>query len=98
MKIKFISNVSELAYFPGDVAELPAELVAPYIASGHIIVIPETEGTSNPLPAGLPMRDKLFAAGFSSLETIAAADLSIIEGISKTNALKIKTYVADFAK
>lgn len=61
-----------MAYFPGDIAEINESHAAKLVNSGSVIVIPEPEGPVNELPKKLPMRDKIFSAGFETIDDIKA--------------------------
>jgi len=95
MKVKFRQSVPTMAYFVNDVAELDSEVCAPWIESGHMLIIPETEGDSNNLPDDLPSRTILFNEGFTTIEDIVKIreSLETIKGITKASAAKIKKYI-----
>lgn len=57
-------------------------------------VIGEPQGDENPLPADLPARDELFAAGFTMLDAVAMVeDLTTVKGIGDATAQKVTDYL-----
>lgn len=84
-----------MAYFQGDVADLDAAVCAPWVESGHMVIIPETEGDDNELPEDIPARNILFKYGLTNLEDVKKVRYSLdeIKGISKKTAEKIKEYL-----
>jgi hypothetical protein len=111
VKVKFLKSHPSFAYFAGDVGFITAAWAAKLLDEGYILPIPdavgevvfttvastasETKVIENPLPKDLPGRNKLFAAGFDTLEKIKEAGDSLLDcGISKNIATQIKKYVA----
>ena len=95
LKIKFKKAHRDYAYFSGDFATLPANVVADLVESGHVILFPGDDDTEpNPLPEDLPARDLLFANGFTTLDQIIAAGESIteIKGIGRKSSDLIIQY------
>lgn len=95
MKIKFLRPVQGMAYFEGDVAEVPNERASRLVNNGWAVMLPETEGTANNLPEEMPARELLFENGLESVEDVRAAidTLSDIKGIGKKTVEQIKTFV-----
>lgn|SRR5690554_2511768 len=97
MKIKFLRPVQGLAYFEGDVAELPDPRAARLVNSGWAVIIPETEGENqvNKLPDDIPARELLFNNGLETVEDVKNAIdvLTDFDGIGKRTAEKIKLFV-----
>ena len=108
VKVKFLKSHPAFGYFAGDVGTITPEWAEKLLAQGYILPIPDalTEitgpapaapGKVNTLPDDLPARDKLFAAGFNSLEKIKEAGDSLLDvvGISNNILKKITKYLKD---
>lgn len=95
VNVKFLKPAPGFAYKEGDTGIVLAEKAPELLKFGYIIIIPETE-RNNPLPEDLPARDKLFDAGYDTIEKIKEAGDSLTEiGLSKTIIKKIQTYLTD---
>jgi len=105
IKVKWLKAHCKFAYVAGDVGYVTPEWAEKLLAQGYILLIPDalTEitgpapGKVNTLPDDLPARDKLFAAGFDSLENIKEAGDSLLDvvGISNNILKKITKYLKD---
>jgi hypothetical protein len=95
MKVKVNKPVPGMAYFGGEIADLDPKECAQWLASGHMIVIPETEGDENSLPDDLPGREILWKEGFRTLNEIKKVKetLTEIKGIGKKTASDILVYI-----
>lgn len=96
IRVKFLKGHPEYAYFKGDVGSLSPEAATALQNSGHVIVIPETEGENNPLPEDLPARSILFETGIESLDKIKETSdeaLLDIDGVGKGTLKKIREYL-----
>ncbi len=94
VKLKFIKppGLFPLAYFPGMIGAFEPKQAAELIDAG--ICVPVEEKQSNTLPADMPGRKELYAAGFNSLEEcIPVNDFTQIKGIGKPTADKIVKYL-----
>ena len=99
IKVKFLKSHKDYGYFAGDIGVLTPMAAETLLADGYIILVPETIKELklkkvNPLPEDFPGRDKLFAAGFESVEKVIAAGDSVLDvvGISQNMLKKIKKY------
>lgn len=96
MKIKFLRPVCGFAYFENDITDaLPDERAGWLVANGYAILIPDTEGIVNTLPATLPAREILFNNGLETVADVrnAASVLTDFDGITKTTAKKITDWL-----
>jgi len=95
MKIKFKKSAPGFAYFAGEIGDINPEAAAKLVDEGFAIIVPETEGEKNELPADLPCREILFNAGLETVEDIKNVidTLTEIKGITKKTAEKIAAYV-----
>lgn len=97
IKIRFTKSptgVFNLAYFPGDIVEMPANqaevLIESEFAEEYIPVISDV----NDLPLDIPGRDKLIAAGVKTMNELRQYDdITEIKGIGKTTAKAIVDYL-----
>ncbi|NLH53553.1 MAG: hypothetical protein GX459_12005 [Bacteroidales bacterium] len=95
VRVKFLKAASGFAYNAGDTGVVLAEKVEQLLKGGYVLIVPEEE-KENPLPEDLPGRDKLFQAGFDTLEKIKGVGDGLLEaGISKTLFKKIQDYFKD---
>ena len=94
IKVKFRKSHPEFAYYAGDIGSVTEESAAKLLESGHIILLPEDEieEKENTLPEDLPGRDKLFAAGFGTIESVKEAGESVSDVLNKTELKKLNTY------
>lgn len=108
IKVKWLKAHFKFAYSVGDVGYVTPEWAEKLLAQGYILPIPDaiTEYTAaapapapkvNALPEDLPARDKLFAAGFDTLEKVKEAGDSLLDvvGISNNILKKITKYLKD---
>ena len=95
MIVKFLRPVYGMAYFGFETADIPDDKAAKLVSEGAAIMIPETEGTENNLPEGLPFREVLYNAGFDTVTDIlnAADTLTGIKGITSASAKKILAFL-----
>jgi hypothetical protein len=109
IKVKFIKSHSAFAYFAGEVGFVTPAWAEKLLPEGYIIIIPEEikefgpsatlgttdGGVTNTLPEDMPARDKLFAAGFDSVEKVRAAGDGLLDvvGVSNNILKKITKYL-----
>lgn len=81
--------------FAGLKSSVDASLAPKLFKDGFIQLLPdEQEESVNTLPEDLPARDKLFAAGFTTIDQVKEAGDSLLDaGISNTTLKKIKSYL-----
>ena len=84
-----------MAYFGGEIADLNPKICAEWIESGHMFIIPATEGDDNELPEDLPGRHILYKEGIKTLDDVKKItdSLTEIKGIGKKLASEIVAYV-----
>lgn len=115
IKVKWVKAHFKYAYVAGDVGYVKADAVESLVAQGYVIplpdeikepapapatvLVPEPPVVVNPLPEGLPGREKLFGAGFDSLDKIREAGDGLLDvvGISNSMLKKIKKYLKETA-
>jgi hypothetical protein len=112
IKVKWVKAHFKYSYSAGDVGYVKADVVESLVAGGYVIPlpdeiketvsapapapIPDAPVVVNPLPEDLPGREKLFGAGFDSLEKIREAGDSLLDGgISNAMVKKIGKYLKD---
>jgi hypothetical protein len=102
IKVKWLKAHFKFAYSKGNVGFVSAGDIVKYnlLEGGFVMLIPEAEKYSeqiNPLPADLPGRDKLFIAGFDSIEKIkqAAGGDSLLDVVSNAVLKKLVKYLKD---
>jgi len=94
VKVKFLRAAPKYAYSAGDIGIVSADKAPGLLSGGYIIILPEEDDQKeNLLPEDLPGRDKLFAAGFDSVEKVKAAGDSLLDAVSNTMLKKIKAYL-----
>ena len=99
MEIKFIKSPTgafNLAYFPGETADMPDHQAQELIESGYAEqvhpVLPHQEVCD--LPGDLPGRKIILDAGVKTLKELSAYDeLTEIPGVGKMTARKIREYL-----
>lgn len=105
---KYAYSAGDVGYVKADVVEslvaqgyvipLPDEIreIAPVPAPG-LEPVPAPPEVVNPLPENLPGREKLFLAGFDSLDKIREAGDGLLDvvGISNSMLKKIKKYLKE---
>jgi len=106
IKGKFLKSHPAFSYFEGEIGFVPADKADRLVREGFFLPIPDTivseveknQPSSNPLPADLPAREKLFESGYKTLAEIKAADDALLEvpGISNAVLKKIKKYLEKF--
>jgi hypothetical protein len=111
IKVKWLKAHFKFAYVAGDVGYVTPEWAEKLLPLGYILPIPDAEKEypeaassvpapaekTNSLPEDLPARDKLFAAGFDSIEKVKEAGDSLLDvvGISNNILKKITKYLKD---
>lgn len=103
IKVKFLKSHPDFGYFANDTGTISPQAAEKLLKGGYIMLIPEAELYNdripervNPLPADLPGRDRLFDAGFTTLEGIKEAGDSLLDaGISNTILKKVTAYLRD---
>lgn len=96
IKAKWLKPHPQYAYFAGDTGEINAENAAKLIAGGHIIPLPDDEDIEeNTLPEDLPGREKLFEAGFGSVENVREAGDSLSDLLTKAELKKLNNYLEE---
>lgn len=107
IKVKWLKAHHKFAYSKGDTGYVTPDWAEKLLEGGYIILVPEAEGTvpapaaappaapaENPLPEDLPGREKLFVAGFKTLDELRSAGDSLLDaGISVTMLKKITKYL-----
>lgn len=97
MKVKFLRPVQGMAYFEGDVGEIPCSTKATaLINSGMVILVPETEGNRNNLPEDIPAREILFENGLENITDVqnALPTITDLKGIGRKTAKDIKEFLS----
>ena len=96
-KIRFTKSptpVFNLAYFEGDIVEMPANQADALIEADFAVEYFPVINHSVDLPQDIPGRDKLLASGVSTLsELMQYDDPSEIKGIGKKTAEAILEYL-----
>jgi hypothetical protein len=97
IKVLWIKAHWDFAYSAGDTGFVKPDKLSMLVNGGFVIPLPDDlDNAENPLPVDLPGRDKLFEAGFDTIEKIKTAGDSIIDaGISNTIAKKVIAYLKD---
>jgi hypothetical protein len=98
IKVKWLRAHWSFAYSEGDIGYVTAESAAMLLKGGYVITLPddEEEEKINPLPADLPGRSVLFAAGFVTLAELKEAGNSLLDaGISNTTLKKVLAYLKE---
>lgn len=108
IKVKWLKSHFKFAYAAGDVGYVTPEWAEKLLADGYILPVPDAEkeypvdatGPApkiNALPEDLPARDKLFAAGFDTIEKVKEAGDGLLDvvGISNNILKKITKYLKD---
>jgi hypothetical protein len=104
IKVKWLKAHFKFAYSAGDVGYVTPEWAEKLLPLGYILPVPDAEGDAasvistdvvNTLPADLPARDKLFAAGYDTLDKVIAAGEGLLDviGISNNILKKINKYL-----
>ena len=95
MKVKINKPIQGFSYFGGEVADLSSKICAPYVKSGQMVIIPETDDDTNNLPEDLPGRLILAKAGLETVEDVLKVKetLQDIKGIGKMLASEIAKYL-----
>ena len=96
-KIQFIKSpvgLFHLAYFAGDVVELPTNQADVLIEAGYAKEYAPALNPTVDLPGDLPGRDAFLAAGIKTMEEVRLIkDHTEIKGIGKKTAEAIITYL-----
>ena len=96
-KIRFIKSptpVFNLAYFDGDIVDMPANQAEVLIDSGFAEEYFPVISAVADLPLDIPGRDKLILAGVKSLDELRLYDdITEIKGIGKKTAEAIVDYL-----
>ena len=110
IKVKWLKAHYKFAYSAGDVGYITPEWAEKLLPLGYILPVPSVEGeimsapfiaaapaVENPLPADLPARDKLFAAGYDTVEKVKEAGDGLLDvvGVSKNILKKITRYLKE---
>jgi hypothetical protein len=107
IRVKFLKSHPGYAYFAGDMGIVSPEAAEKMLAGGYILPLPEEsnepivneiKGDLNTLPPDLPGRDKIFEAGYLTVESVkdAGDKLLDIPGISNAMLKKISKYLESF--
>lgn len=96
-KIKFIKSptpVFNLAYFDGDIVEMPVNQADLLIEFEVAVEVTPVFADIQDLPVDIPARDKLMEAGVKSMDELRLyEDLTEIKGIGKKTAEAITEYL-----
>lgn len=96
-KIQFTKSPTgkfNLAYFAGDVVEMPANQAEVLIEHDFAVEVTPEIYPKDDLPPDVPARDKLLAAGVKSIEELKLFDdLTEIPGVGKKLAEQIVAYL-----
>lgn len=103
IKVKFLKSHPDYGYFTGDTGMISPKAAEKLLQGGYIMFIPEAEIYNDPipekvnlLPEDMPERERLFDAGFTTIEEIKEAVNSMLTaGISNTILKKVKNYLKD---
>jgi hypothetical protein len=111
IKVKWLKAHFKFAYSAGDVGYITPEWAEKLLPLGYILPVPDAVGditpssgsvsagvgVTNTLPADLPARDKLFAAGFDTIEKVKAAGDGLLDvvGVSNNILKKITRYLKE---
>jgi hypothetical protein len=97
VRVKWVKKHWDYAYLTGSIGTVDADKVPALLKDGFLIPLPDEdeEKVLNPLPEELPGRDKLFKAGFTSVEDIKKAGESISDVLNKTEAKNLKGYLEE---
>jgi len=103
IKVKFLKSHPDYGYFAGDTGLISPKAAEKLLQGGYIMLIPEAEIYNapiperiNPLPEDMPGRERLFDAGFVTIEEIKEAGDSLLDaGISNTILKRVKTFLKD---
>jgi len=104
IKVKFLKSHPDFGYFAGDTGLISPKAAEKLLQGGYIMIIPEAEiytapippAKVNPLPEDMPGRDRLFDAGFVTIEEIKEAGDSLLDaGISNNILKKVTAYLKD---
>ena len=89
-KVFFLKAKQGLAYFPGDIVDLPEEKAGELIESGHC-ALSESNAIESDIPETLKFRDALIGAGLHTIDSVLAAKstLTDIKGIGEKSAIEI---------
>jgi hypothetical protein len=102
IKVKWLKAHFSFAYTAGDVGLITPEWAEKLLAQGYILPIPDADTEIpvivtkvNTLPEDLPARNKLFEAGFDTVEKVKEAGDSLLDvtGISNNILKKITKYL-----
>lgn len=97
VKVKFLKNGmgAGFGYFAEDECLMESKQASALAESGHVMLMPD----DSLLPADIPARDVLSAAGINSMEQLAGiTDFIEIKGIGKATAEKITLYLSALKK
>lgn len=94
IKVRWVKPHWDFAYFEGSIGWVTPKNAEMLLKGGYIIPLPdEKDEIPNPLPSDLPGRERLFDAGFDTIEAVKKAGDSLLDaGISGTTLKKIKVY------
>lgn len=104
IKVKWLKAHFRFAYTAGDVGYVTPVNAEMLLAGGYILLIPDAEKEIiavpekvNTLPEDLPARDKLFAAGYDTVEKVKDAGDGLLDvvGVSNNILKKITRYLKD---
>ena len=94
VKVKFLKNGmgAGFGYFADDDCIMESKQASALAESGYVMLMPD----DSLLPADIPAREALTAAGINSLEQLAGiTDFTEIKGIGKATAEKITLYLSE---
>lgn len=94
VKVLWIKAHPKYAYSAGNTGLVMADRAPQLVKEGYVIPVPDAEDKKdNPLPEDFPGRDKLFAIGFETVDSVKQAGEALLdEGISQAMLKKIMKY------
>lgn len=106
IRVKFKKSHPAYGYFEGEIGVIKSSDAPQMLKEDYILPIPgetdeaetKKQGEANNLPQDMPMRDKLFAAGYKTVADVKEAGESLVEipGISVAAQKKIHKYLEKY--